>query len=80
MRVRIRATPREREIDGIKLEGFTPGSLHDVSTAVGSWLMAEGYAELEMRETTTGCEERNRFGATKIRSHAADRRHEKGSS
>ena len=50
MRVRIRKTPAEREIDGIPLTGMLPGTVRDVSTELAIWLIAEGYAEAEMRQ------------------------------
>jgi hypothetical protein len=74
VRVRIKVTPHEHEIDGVRLESLAPGSVCDVSPIVGSWLMAEGYAELEMRAPNDAREERQSFGAIGIRSHAADRR------
>ncbi len=49
MKVRITRAPAEREIDGIKLDRFTPGSVREVTAPIGSWLIAEGYAEPEMR-------------------------------
>jgi hypothetical protein len=54
VKVRIKATPRLREIDGIKLDDMEPGTTREVSPTVGSWLVAEGYAEPEMRHTPTG--------------------------
>jgi hypothetical protein len=51
VRVRITRTPKEREVDGVSLEGFDPGAVREVSPLVGSWLIAEGYAEAEMRES-----------------------------
>lgn len=50
MRVRIKRTPKEREIDGVSLEGFYAGAVREVSPLVASWLIAEEYAEPEMRE------------------------------
>ena len=50
MKVRITRTPKEREVDGVSLDSFSPGMVRDVSALVGSWLIAEGYAEPEMRE------------------------------
>jgi hypothetical protein len=49
VRVRIKATPKEREIDGISLKDLHPGEVRDVSSIMGSWLIAEKYAEPEMR-------------------------------
>lgn len=52
VKVRIRCTPRESEIDGVNLTTLTPGSVTDVSVSIGSWLIAEGYALPEMRAST----------------------------
>ena len=49
MKVRIKSVPKEREIDGVNLERFEPGTVSEVSSTIGSWLITEGYAELEMR-------------------------------
>ena len=49
MKVRIRKTPVEREMDGIKLDRLAPGAVRDVSTSLASWLIVEGYADPEMR-------------------------------
>ena len=49
MRVRILKTPIEHEMDGVELDRLTPGRVCDVSSSLGSWLLAEGYAALEMR-------------------------------
>jgi hypothetical protein len=49
VKVRIRTTPREAEVDGVKLDGLTPGSIREVSSTIGLWLVAEGYAVPEMR-------------------------------
>lgn len=56
MIVRIKTTPREREIDGIRLDHFAPGSIREVSPSIGAWLVAQGYAELEMRRQPSGSE------------------------
>jgi hypothetical protein len=68
VKVRIRAKPQEREIDGIKLDGFVPGVVKDVPSSLGSWLVAEGYAVPEMRREerrpkrlTNLLDERDRF-------------------
>lgn len=53
MRIRIKATPYEREIDGVKLSTLTPGSVRDVSSTLGLWLIAQGYAQPEMREESS---------------------------
>ena len=49
MKVRIKRTPPEREIDGVTLDRFAPGSVRTVSSSLGLWLIAEGYADPEMR-------------------------------
>ncbi len=49
VRVRITTRPHEQEVDGIRLESFEPGMTRDVSATLGTWLIAAGYAEHEMR-------------------------------
>jgi hypothetical protein len=51
VKVRIRKTPVEREIDGVKLDRLIPGLIRDMSSSLASWLIVEGYAEPEMRRT-----------------------------
>jgi hypothetical protein len=53
VKVRIKKTPTEREIDGVSLEGLLPGAVRDVPPALGSWLIAEEYADSEMRQSST---------------------------
>jgi hypothetical protein len=55
--VRITRTPREAEVDGVRLDVFNPGALREVSPILGAWLIAEGYAEPEMRKTSSEYEE-----------------------
>ena len=50
MRVRIKVTPKEDELDGIRVGKFERGTVREVSMSIGSWLIAEGYAEPEMRQ------------------------------
>lgn len=52
MKVRIKKAPAEREIDGLDLGRFTPGSIRDISPTTATWLIAEGYAEPEMRSAS----------------------------
>jgi hypothetical protein len=52
VRLRIVRSPVERELDGLKLDGFLPGMLLDVTPSVAVWLIAQEYAVLEMRQTT----------------------------
>ena len=61
VRVRIRERPRERDIEGVKLDALRPGSVCDVSVALGTWLIVQGYADPEMRRTPEdGTTERRR--------------------
>jgi hypothetical protein len=70
VRVRITERPRERDIEGVKLDALRPGSVCDVSAALGSWLIVQGYADPEMRRTPEdGTLERRR-----TRSQLPDRR------
>ena len=50
MKVRIRKTPDEEELDGVRLGDMQPGSVREVSSSIGSWLIANHYAEPEMRQ------------------------------
>ena len=59
MRVRVKATPKEPEIDGLSLKGLHPGEVRDVSPLVASWLIAEEYAEPEMRRPSPSDDELN---------------------
>ena len=49
MKVRIRQTPLEKEVDGVPLDALRPGLVREVSASVGTWLVAQGYALPEMR-------------------------------
>jgi hypothetical protein len=51
VKVRIKATPRQDEVDGVRLDRFTPGTVREVSPILGAWLIAEQYADVEMRES-----------------------------
>jgi hypothetical protein len=42
-------TPRERELDGVRLDTLKGGMIYDVSPTIAAWLMAQGYAASEMR-------------------------------
>jgi hypothetical protein len=65
VKVRIKSCPTEPELDGVRLDGFAPGTVRDVSPSLGSWLVAQGYADLEMRQTQRRQDEKrstlNRF-------------------
>jgi hypothetical protein len=49
VKVRIYKTPAVDELDGVRLDDMTPGSVHEVSASIGAWLVAERCAEPEMR-------------------------------
>jgi hypothetical protein len=49
VKVRIRKTPDVDEVDGVRVDDMTPGTVRDVSSSIGAWLIAEGFAEPEMR-------------------------------
>ena len=75
MKVRITVAPSEREIDGIKLENMVVGVVREVSPTVGSWLIAKGYAVLEMRREEPDINERRgRFGINEFGAIVEDRR------
>lgn len=38
----------------MRLDGFMPGTVRDVSAILGAWLVAERYAEPEMRRGVGG--------------------------
>jgi hypothetical protein len=64
----------EREVDGISLNRMTPGSIREVSATMGAWLIAEGYAEPEMRHDARD-ESQEFAGAVRMpRVTASDRR------
>ena len=42
VKVRIRKTPVELEVDGIKLDRLAPGAIRDMSASLASWLIVEG--------------------------------------
>jgi hypothetical protein len=49
VKVRMMVTPRERELDGVRLDGLQAGLVYEVSPSIGAWLVAQGYAAPEMR-------------------------------
>jgi hypothetical protein len=49
VKVRINRTPVEEELDGVRLDNMRPGTVREVSPSIGSWLIAERYADPEMR-------------------------------
>ena len=57
VKVRITHTPRERELDGVRLDVLKIGMVRDLSPTLGSWLIMQGYAEPEMRSATRRSEQ-----------------------
>jgi hypothetical protein len=52
--VRLKITRRlSGSIDGVQLSRFQPGTLYDVATSVGTYLLAIGAAESFIREAET---------------------------
>ena len=74
VKVRIKETPREHELDGIRLDNFHRGEVRDVSPSIGSWLIAEGYAEPEMRQGSRDEDQGFSAGINKPFDFANDRR------
>jgi len=57
VKVRIRKTPAVEELDGVRLDDMKPGVVREVSPSIGAWLIAERYAEPEMRRDIRAHEE-----------------------
>jgi hypothetical protein len=57
VKVRIRKTPDQEELDGVRLADMKPGAVREVSSIIGAWLIAERYAEPEMRSEFRAHEE-----------------------
>ncbi len=58
MRIRITRVPEEPQLDGVPLDRFVPGTVREVAAPLAAWLIAQGYAECEMRRDITdelGC-------------------------
>jgi hypothetical protein len=72
VRVRIKALPKEKELDGIALDQFVPGMVRDVSASVAAWLITQGYADPEMRRPEPS--ELDFSGVKPVRAIAHDRR------
>jgi hypothetical protein len=75
--VRIKKTPTEREIDGVSLKGMLPGAIRDVAPELGSWLIAEEYADSEMRQTSADDQFDGFFNAAHPSSRPRERRGQK---
>lgn len=41
--------PREHELDGVRLDRLKLGTVREVSADLGTWLVVERYADVEMR-------------------------------
>jgi len=74
VKVRIRETPRQEELDGVRLDSMKPGTVREVSSSIGAWLIAEGYAVPEMRRGAENEEERL-YGGQEVRGMATDGPH-----
>jgi hypothetical protein len=76
VKVRIKRQPREDEVDGVRLDLLKPGTVREVSASVGSWLIAERYADAEMRRS----EDDDEFSTVKdVRASANDSPHRRSS-
>ena len=76
MKVRIRKTPAEKEIDGVSLKGLLPGTVRDVPPELGLWLIAKEYADSEMRQSTSS-DEQGFFNFDRPSSQPRERRAQK---
>jgi hypothetical protein len=65
VKVRFKAVPHEREIDGVRLDQFRPGMVSEVSSSIASWLIAQGYADPEMRQSPAESDDEFNRYATK---------------
>jgi len=74
LKVRITTEPRERQIDGIQLDNLIPGTVKEVSASLGTWLVAQGYAELEMRNTPADTRDAFKDEFSNLYGHDPDRR------
>src|SRR5262249_6943927 len=57
VKVRIKRTPREEELDGVRLDRLQPGAVRDLQSDLATWLVAERYADVEMRRTVQSYDE-----------------------
>ncbi len=71
VKVRIRETPREDELDGVRLDSMKPGTVREVSPSIAAWLIAERYAVPEMRRELEN-EDEGLFGGRDTRASAMD--------
>ena len=73
MKVRITEKPREQELDGVRLDRLERGAISEVSPSIGSWLITQGYADPEMRQSSN--EENQDLG--RFRAQARDIAHDR---
>jgi hypothetical protein len=59
MRVRITRAPRG-VVDGMSLHYYHPGEAYDVTSQLAEYLVAEGFASIEMRLRQRSTRPRNR--------------------
>jgi nicotinic acid phosphoribosyltransferase len=52
VKVKILEKPKEAEIDGVRLDSYQRGEIREVSSSVGAWLIANRYADPEMRRSS----------------------------
>ena len=52
MKVKILDKPKEADIDGVRLDSYRRGEIREVSSSVGFWLIANRYADSEMRHSS----------------------------
>jgi hypothetical protein len=57
VKVRISKTPDVDEVDGVSVGQMRPGSVREVSSSIGAWLIAERFAVPEMRRDFPSYEE-----------------------
>jgi hypothetical protein len=77
VKVRIYKTPALDELDGVRLDDMTPGSVHEVSPSIGAWLVAERCAAPEMRSDVRAHQEdflREPDGSATVVNRLLDRR------
>jgi len=77
VKVRIYRTPALDELDGVRLDDMTPGSVHEVSPSIAAWLVAERCAEPEMRRDARAHQEdflREPDGSAEVVTRSLNRR------
>jgi len=72
VKVRILEKPTEAEIDGVRLDSYQPGEIREVSASIGAWLIANRYADPEMRRSSDDNEDQSFSGIKDARDEADD--------